>query len=866
MKTRRPPLKTIPKLTRRQFVKASGATAATLALTKFIAGGPWKPLLQRAEAQTAAGAEKLVPTTCWIGKQDCGMLARVVDGRIVKLEGHPENARNWGKLCVKGVAQIATIYDPYRVKAPLKRTNGKGVPGEWKEISWEEAFTLVGEKVKEVRERDKRLLIWQKGRSKTEPLYDNAFVNATGAYKMGHGAYCSDAAYRAVEYTIGQHAGLHPDFRHCNYLLAWGWNMTNAGGNKTCWLTWNQQFVEARERGMKVVTIDPRRRGVGPHTDEWLPIKPGTDLAFFLALANVLVARGTIDRKFLASFTNAPFLVKSDALFLKVDGKEQVWDEASKSAKPFDAKGITPALEGSYTAGGSTVRTAFEVYKEHIAKYTPEWAAPITDITAETTRRIGEEMGENARIGSTIVLDGIELPYRPVGLMAYHVSQQEFGFQAFYAAINVYQLLGAVEAVGGLRADYGRSIYGNFKSLNEIKIKDPPYDIMLKTSKYFPINTGSPSIAALSMLDPAKWGVDYTPEVMILHHTNPLLSFPPQDVFIEAYKKLKFIAAIDPFMSETADFFADVVLPAATIEKYEGPISASTQYHGGTTLRVPPIPPLFQSKGDIDIYIGIAEKAGVLYGKGGYVDQINSQLNLKDPYKLDLNARPESRDIFDRWAMSNGYEEGVAFFEREGMKKASPVAIKNLYLSGMNPPHFGVRYRLYGESLKQYQDTMKQKGVSETFWRGYYPLPTWAKPTFEGSPPEYDLLLTSHKKIEFKQSRAAFVSLLNELEPEQRVEINTRTARAKGIRDNDVVWVESHNAVTGQTKKLKAKAVLVEGLRPDTVSMSHHYGMWVHPWAKDKGPTPNSLFFTGEGYVAMSADQTYLVRVKVTRA
>lgn len=136
------------------------------------------------------------------------MLARVIDGRVVKFEGLPDHPRNRGTLCPKGVAQIMGLYDPYRVKAPLVRLNGKGQPGKWQEVSWDEALTLVGDKIKDVRARDARLLIWQKGRSKAEPLYDNAFVKACGATKLGHGAFCSDAAYRAAEYTIGPSGGL----------------------------------------------------------------------------------------------------------------------------------------------------------------------------------------------------------------------------------------------------------------------------------------------------------------------------------------------------------------------------------------------------------------------------------------------------------------------------------------------------------------------------------------------------------------------------------------------------------------------------------------------------------------------------------
>ncbi len=134
------------------------------------------------------------------------------------------------------------------------------------------------------------------------------------------------------------------------------------------------------------------------------------------------------------------------------------------------------------------------------------------------------------------------------------------------------------------------------------------------------------------------------------------------------------------------------------------------------------------------------------------------------------------------------------------------------------------------------------------------------------SPPEYDLYLISHKKIEYKQSRTTFNALLNEVEPEQRVEMNAETASKKGIADGDQVWVESHNAITGDTRRIEATAKVIESIRPDTVTMSHHYGFWVHPVAKGKGPTPNQLFFTGEGYVTNTADQFYQVKVKITRA
>ncbi|MEE9593631.1 MAG: molybdopterin-dependent oxidoreductase, partial [Thermoplasmata archaeon] len=310
------------KVKRRTFLKVSGgAVAATAIATQLSPVNLGIPSIFRSQGEAALAPveEEFVPTTCWIGKQDCGIIARKVNGRVVKLEGHPNHPLNVGTLCPKGEAQIMAFYDPNRVQTPLRRTNPeKGVSGEWEEISWDVALNTVAQKMKDVMDRDPSLILWQKGRSKAKNFYDDAFVKAVGATKMGHGGYCSDAGYRAAEYTVGLHGVQHPDFRYTRYLLSWGWNITNAGGNKLCWITWPRQLMEARERGMKVIHIDPRLRSAGPFADKWLPIKPGTDLALALALCNVLIERGYVDTAYLIQHTNAPYLVGENGFLYRV--------------------------------------------------------------------------------------------------------------------------------------------------------------------------------------------------------------------------------------------------------------------------------------------------------------------------------------------------------------------------------------------------------------------------------------------------------------------------------------------------------------------------------------------------------------------
>ena len=136
----------------------------------------------------------------------------------------------------------------------------------------------------------------------------------------------------------------------------------------------------------------------------------------------------------------------------------------------------------------------------------------------------------------------------------------------------------------------------------------------------------------------------------------------------------------------------------------------------------------------------------------------------------------------------------------------------------------------------------------------------------EHSPTEYDLYLVTYKMMEFKESRSSHIPLLAELAPEQRLGLIPGLP-ACADPGRDPVWVESHNAVTGETRRVEVKVAFTEGIRPDVVAMPHHYGEVArHPWASGQGPTPNALYFSGEGYVANTQDQSYHVKVRVYKS
>ncbi len=106
--------------------------------------------------------DRWVRSACKMCLHGCGIKVHVQDGVVVKIEGDETNPDNMGKLCPKGNSGIMRLYDPHRVKTPLKRRNpkkGRGVDPQWQKISWEEALTTVATKLKNIRESDPRKLL-----------------------------------------------------------------------------------------------------------------------------------------------------------------------------------------------------------------------------------------------------------------------------------------------------------------------------------------------------------------------------------------------------------------------------------------------------------------------------------------------------------------------------------------------------------------------------------------------------------------------------------------------------------------------------------------------------------------------------------
>ncbi|MEW8051874.1 MAG: molybdopterin-dependent oxidoreductase, partial [Candidatus Thiodiazotropha sp.] len=357
---------------------------------------------------------KWVRSTCKMCLHSCTNLIHVTDDGVVnKIEGDPSNPSNNGKLCPKGNAAIMRHYDPQRFKQPMRRTNpnkGPGVDPKWEPISWDEAFDICALEIGKSLKEDPRKILpsledFQKMHIWTWPLSFGNFNCFQSA-----GTICGGAYHPANGYIHASFASIN-DVKYCNY-----WINDGTGDGFSSHLhaaASSYHMANARvDRGMKVVTVEPRLSISGAKSEEWVPIKPATDRQFALSLSHVLINEGLCDWKFLKQDTNAPYLVGEDGLFVRDnDGEIWVWDAKADKAKLWSDETIGDfALTGEFEVAGKKCKPAFQRFKDILDGCSPEEMEKITTVPPDTVRHIAREFAEAAQIGATIEIDGRTLP------------------------------------------------------------------------------------------------------------------------------------------------------------------------------------------------------------------------------------------------------------------------------------------------------------------------------------------------------------------------------------------------------------------------------------------------------------------------
>lgn len=258
------------------------------------------------------GERKAIPSACWQCVNVDAILGYVENGRLVKIEGNPKMIKSCGKICAKGQAGINQVYNPDRLLKPLKRIGERG-EGKWQEITWEEAMDLIlnggeiaGNKVKGLQtlrdEGTPEKFLFHYGRMTGSDwlIVNYYFLPAYGTSSVGdHNSICINAGSVGAYYTGQAIPNASPE--NANLMVNFGSSFLEAGFS---FIPSTREYSDALTRGLKMYTFDVRLSNTAAKSTEWVPIKPGTDLAVILAMSNVLINNGLADESFIENFTD----------------------------------------------------------------------------------------------------------------------------------------------------------------------------------------------------------------------------------------------------------------------------------------------------------------------------------------------------------------------------------------------------------------------------------------------------------------------------------------------------------------------------------------------------------------------------------
>lgn len=825
-------------VTRRGFIKGMGAVAGagSVGLGSSFSLPRIAEAATRAEAAAAKAAyldRSTIKSTCVHCVNFCGIEAQMEGGVIRAI--YPDKARadyyNWG-ICPKGASGVFNTYNPYRLKKPMKRANpAKGLHEDpkWVEISWEEAFQTITDRLARIKADNPSKFIWHHGHGKYTigDQYPKAFCAAFGTPNVIHRTTtCESSRHVADELTWGYHGHL-PDLEYTNLYLSFGSNPYE-GEQWSRWL--DHTIADAKERGMKMIVIEPRFSHAAAKAHEWIPVRPGKDAVLILALSKQLIDAGGIDTGFLTTYTNATQLVGDDGLILKsTEGKPLVWDNTYKSARSYDDATVDPALTGGYEINGKTYRTAFQVLVDSLKDITPEYAEEVSGVPAARIRSLAKEIASAARIGSTMAIDGHAIRYRPVVAYTFRgLSSKEFGVQNSRAALILNMLIGSPDAVGGLHL---HDVLKSPAYLEASKCEYPPKRVDLAKSVYFP--HGHHDVCQqvqYTVNDPKAYGLGYQPEMQIFFATNRPMSTSDALKQLDGMKKT-FNVVIDIVNTETCQF-ADIVLPDLTyLEAWHFSPTRWTPTHKHVAIRQPltnayNIPHDAQS-----ILWELAKRLGI---RDQYVDELNAKWGLKE-HQFQKGRDYTAREMVEVLWAEKAHKPFQYALDHGFTGKT--VDTKARYLSGLEAKMKGAgkpRMKLYADQLvqsyNQVEKTVKANNISNIdlaqFKVAYSPIPLkeHAFPTPHREAKDFPLYLITHKRMYRNQAgNTAQNPILNALgadTQENFIAVNTTTAKGLGIRDGDMVIVES------RVGSAKGKAKLTEGIRPDTIAVSYHYGHW----------------------------------------
>ena len=439
----------------------------------------------------------------------CGQLVYVKNGKVVKVEGDPTDPYSQGRICARCLNLPEAFYNEQRVKYPLKRVGERG-ENKWERISWEEAYDIIEERVRDIWENygsesivalqgTGRNIVWQ-----TPFLAFTAFKTPNFALGFLSGDSCMLPRNTAQTYVVGDPTivdmgqqfedGMdNPEWECPKCIVIWGNNplVSNGDGFIGHWI------VEVMKRGCELVTVDPELTWLAAHSKHWLPIRPGTDGALALAMLNVIINEDLYDHDFVDRWTYG-----------------------------------------------------FDALKERVQAWTPAKAAEICWITKE-------QIIEAARFYATSKPAAIQW-----GLA---IDMHPHGVPTAHAITNMTAITGNIDVPGGniiVREAY--NIYCGYRTGYELLDADVRDKILTlnKAADTETLVAGSASPDAI--LKAIETDKPYPVKMTFMQTTNPIANMAGEAPRVyKALLKVPFNVVMDYIITPTAAACADLFLPCA---------------------------------------------------------------------------------------------------------------------------------------------------------------------------------------------------------------------------------------------------------------------------------------------------------------
>ena len=653
----------------------------------------------------------------------CGTLLHVREGVLIKVEGDPQSPLNHGRLCPIGTVTVDLVNHPDRLQYPRRRV-GPRASGQWTRISWDQALDEIAERLLAIRkEFGAEAIALGTGTGRHHIRWVSRFGHALGTPNWCEPGFaqCFHPRVNTCILTFG-------DFPVSDFtggtppacMLFWGHNPLNSGPDGET----RFNVREALDTSPKIVVVDPRETELARRAEVWLQLRPGTDDALALAFLNVIIGEELYDAPFVKRWTHG-----------------------------------------------------FDALREHVRRFTPEWAAPITWVAAEKVRAAARLF---ARTKPAMLEWGCAIEHTPKCI------------QTVRALSMLPAVTGNVDVPGGWV--FGMHGIGRFPSL----IENLTLEANAKRlgADRFKLLAGEgadlPSAHIPTLLQAMREGTPYPVKAFLVFGNNTLTTFANSALVYESLMKLDFMVCADLFMTPTAEL-ADIVLPAASwpeIDQVAGlpTVAANVVLANQRAVRIG------ECMSDEEIFVELARRMKLPVGTESVEEVLNLQL-----------AR-------------GGLDMTFAELKEKGSVTV-PFKYRKYEDGGFKTPTGKIE--LYSTRFEE---------------MGYAPLPSYEEPPESPiSRPEiaedYPLVLTTGARISyFFNSEHRQIENSRKAHRDPTAEIHPETAARYGITKGDWMWIETKRG------RIRQRARLTTGIDPRVIAAEHgwwfpekpapEYGVW----------------------------------------